>query len=180
MGNIVGIDLGTTNLVAGFKFANTEIVTAPDNPAPDRTLTRSVIGTENERIIVGNDAYQKLKADPENVIISIKRLIGRGFGDSVVQQQLDRFAYKITKSTKGTENSLSVWLAGKEYEPEDVSAEILKKIVQNAQTYQEQQGQRERITKAVITIPAYFNDKQRNATQIAATRAGLAGSELLP
>ena len=180
MGNIVGIDLGTTNSVASFKFANTEIVTAPDNPAPDRTLTRSVIGLENDRIIVGNDAYQKLKADPENVIISIKRLIGRGFGDSVVQQQLDRFAYKISKSSKGTENSLSVWLNGKEYEPEDVSAEILKKIVQNAQTYQEQQGQREKITKAVITIPAYFNDKQRNATQIAATRAGLAGSELLP
>ena len=180
MGNIVGIDLGTTNSVASFKFANTEVVTAPDNPAPDRTLTRSVIGVENDRIIVGNNAYQKLKADPENVIISIKRLIGRGFGDSVVQQQLDRFAYKISKSSKGTENSLSVWLNGKEYEPEDVSAEILKKIVQNAQTYQEQQGQREKITKAVITIPAYFNDKQRNATQIAATRAGLAGSELLP
>ena len=180
MGNIVGIDLGTTNSVAAFKFANTEMVTAPDNPAPDRTLTRSVIALENNRIIVGNDAYQKLKADPENVIISIKRLIGRGFGDSVVQQQLDRFAYKISKSTKGTENSLSVWLDGKEYEPEDVSAEILKKVVQNAQTYQEQQGQRETITKAVITIPAYFNDKQRHATQIAATRAGLAGSELLP
>ena len=180
MGNIVGIDLGTTNSVAAFKFANTEVVTAPDNPAPDRTLTRSVIALENNHIIVGNDAYQKLKADPENVIISIKRLIGRGFGDSVVQQQLDRFAYKIAQSTKGTENSLSVWLGGKEYEPEDISAEILKKIVQNAQTYQEQQGQRETITKAVITIPAYFNDKQRHATQIAATRAGLAGSELLP
>ena len=180
MGNIVGIDLGTTNSVAAFKFANTEIVTAPDNPAPDRTLTRSVIALENNRIIVGNDAYKKLKADPENVVISIKRLIGRGFGDSVVQQQLDRFAYKISKSTKGTENSLSVWLDSKEYEPEDISAEILKKIVQNALTYQEQQGQRERITRAVITIPAYFNDKQRNATQIAATRAGLAGSELLP
>lgn len=180
MGNIVGIDLGTTNSVAAFKFANTEVVTAPDNPAPDRTLTRSVVALENNRIIVGKDAYQKLKADPENVIISIKRLIGRGFGDSVVQKQLDRFPYKISKSTKGTENSLSVWLDEKEYEPEDISAEILKKIVQNAQTYQEQQGQRERITKAVITIPAYFNDKQRNATQIAATRAGLAGSELLP
>jgi molecular chaperone DnaK len=180
MGKFVGIDLGTTNSVAAFSWEKLEVVTAPDNPSPDRTLTRSVIGLENNQIIVGNDAYQKLKVDPENVIISIKRLIGRGFGDSVVQQQLDRFAYKITKSTKGTENSLSVWLNGKEYEPEDISAEILKKIVQNAQTYQEQQGQKERITKAVITIPAYFNDKQRNATQIAATRAGLAGSELLP
>jgi molecular chaperone DnaK len=180
MGNIVGIDLGTTNSVAAFKFADVEVVTAPDNPAPDRTLTRSVIASENNRIIVGNDAYQKLKADPEKVIISIKRLIGRGFGDSEVQKQLDRFAYKISKSTKGTENSLSVWLDEKEYEPEDISAEILKKIVQNAQIYQEQQGQREKITRTVITIPAYFNDKQRNATQIAATRAGLAGSELLP
>ncbi len=180
MGKFVGIDLGTTNSVAAFSWEKLEVVTAPDNPSPDRTLTRSVIAIENERIIVGNNAYQKLKNDPENVIISIKRLIGRGFGDSVVQQQLDRFAYKISKSSKGTENSLSVWLNGKEYEPEDVSAEILKKIVQNAQAYQEQQEQREKITKAVITIPAYFNDKQRNATQIAATRAGLAGSELLP
>ena len=180
MGNIVGIDLGTTNSVAAFKFANIEVVTALDNPAPDRTLTRSVVALENNRIIVGNDAYQKLKADTQNVIISIKRLVGRGFGDTEVQKQLDRFAYKISESTKGTENSLSIWLGEKEYEPEDISAEILKKIVQNAQTYQEKQGQKEKITKAVITVPAYFNDKQRNATQIAATRAGLAGSELLP
>ena len=143
-------------------------------------LTRSVIALENNCIVVGRDAYNKLKLDPENVIISIKRLIGRGFGDSVVQQQLDRFAYNISKSSKGTENSLAVWLGGKEYEPEDISAEILKKIVENAQIYQAQQGQREKINKAVITIPAYFNDKQRNATQIAAARAGLAGSELLP
>ena len=180
MGNIAGIDLGTTNSVAAFKFAEVKVVTASDNPAPDRTLTRSVIALENNQIIVGKDAYQKLKADPENVIISIKRLIGRGFGDSIVQEQLDRFAYKISKLSKGTENSLAVWFDGKEYEPEDVSAEILKKMVQNAQAYQEQQGQREKITRAVITIPAYFNDKQRHATQIAATRAGLTGSELLP
>ena len=180
MGNIVGIDLGTTNSVAAFKFADAEVVTASDNTPPDRKLTRSVVALKNDRIVVGQDAYFQLKADPENVIISIKRLIGRGFGDSVVQQQLDRFAYKITQSTKGTENSLSVWLGDKEYEPEDISAEILKKVVQNAQTYQERQGQKETITQAVITIPAYFNDKQRHATQIAATRAGLAGSELLP
>ena len=180
MGNIVGIDLGTTNSVAAFKFANTEVVTAPDNSPPERTLTRSVVALKDSQTVVGKDAYFQLKADTENVIISIKRLIGRGFGDSVVQQQLDRFAYKITKSTKGTENSLAVWLGGKEYEPEDISAEIIKKVVRNAQIYQQQQGQKEKITKAVITIPAYFNDKQRHATQIAATRAGLASSELLP
>lgn len=180
MGNIVGIDLGTTNSVAAFKLAEVQVVTADDNTPPERKLTRSVVALKENNIVVGKDAYFQLKADPENVIISIKRLIGRGFGDSVVQQQLDRFPYKITQSTKGTENSLSVWLGGKEYEPEDVSAEILKKVVQNAQTYQEQQGFKEKVTQAVITIPAYFNDKQRHATQIAATRSGLAGSELLP
>jgi molecular chaperone DnaK len=180
MGKIVGIDLGTTNSVAGFKFANPEVVSALDNTPPDRKLTRSVVALKGDRLVVGSDAYFQLKGDPENVIISIKRLIGRGYGDSVVQQQLDRFAYKISKSTQGTENSLSIWLGDKEYQPEDISAEILKKIVQNAQTYQEQQGQKESIAQAVITIPAYFNDKQRNATQMAANRAGLVGSELLP
>lgn len=75
MGNIVGIDLGTTNSVAAFKFANTEVVTAPDNPSPNHKLTRSVVALKDDEIIVGQEAYQKLKADPEKVIISIKRLI---------------------------------------------------------------------------------------------------------
>ncbi|MCC0177078.1 Hsp70 family protein [Waterburya agarophytonicola K14] len=184
MGKIVGIDLGTTNSVAAFKFVNTEIVTAPDNSPPDRKLTRSVVAAKGESLIVGNDAYFQLKADTENAIVSIKRLIGRGFADAVVQQQLNRFGYKVSQSTQGTENSLSVWLGGKEYEPEDISAKILAKLVQNAQTYQEtyqeQSAPKERITEAVITIPAYFNDKQRKATQIAANRAGLENSELLP
>jgi molecular chaperone DnaK len=185
MGQFVGIDLGTTNSVAAFKINKDEVpvvVTASDNTPPDLKLTRSVVALKNNQTVVGQEAYNQLKADPENVIISIKRLIGRGFGDPVVQQQLSKFSYKITKSTEGTENSLSVWLAGKEYDPEDISAEILKKIVENAQNYQQNSTaeQKSKISKAVITIPAYFNDKQRHATQIAATRAGLAGSELLP
>ncbi|MGD1919353.1 MAG: Hsp70 family protein [Pleurocapsa sp.] len=180
MGKIIGIDLGTTNSVAAFKFASTEIVTSPENTPPDRKLTRSVLACKDDRIVVGNQAYFQLKDDAENVIVSIKRLIGRGFADSIVQKQLDRFAYKISQSTQGTENSICVWLGGKEYEPEDISAEILKKIVQNAQAYQEDRGQKETITQAVITIPAYFNDKQRNATKVAANRAGLIDSELLP
>ncbi|MEM8829615.1 MAG: Hsp70 family protein [Cyanobacteria bacterium P01_G01_bin.19] len=180
MGNVVGIDLGTTNSVAAFKFANTQVVTAPDNTPPDRKLTRSVVGLMDDQMIVGDRAYNQLKADPANTIISIKRLIGRGFADSVVQQQLDRFAYKISQSSKGTENSLSIWLGEREYEPEDISAEILKKVVSNAQAYQEQQGQKDKITQAVITVPAYFNDKQRNATKVAANKAGLMDSELLP
>lgn len=106
--------------------------------------------------------------------------MGRGFGDDVVQQQLKNFGYKITQSSEGTENSLSVWLGGKEYQPEDISAEILKQVVENAQAYQENMGQMGNITKAVITIPAYFNDKQRYATEIASVRAGLGKPVLLP
>ena len=179
MGNVVGIDLGTTNSVAAFKLAKVEVVTASDNTPPDRKLTRSAVAFAQGQLVVGEEAYRQLKAEPENVVVSVKRLIGRGFGDSVIQQQLSRFGYKVTDSTGGTENSLSVWLAGKEYQPEDISAEILKKVVQNAQVYQSQRGQSSKITEAVITIPAYFNDKQRHATKIAAQKAGLKASELL-
>ncbi|EKD10126.1 2-alkenal reductase [Arthrospira platensis C1] len=181
MGNIVGIDLGTTNSVAAFKWAEVNVVTAAENSPPDRKLTRSVVAADRNGLIVGEQAYRQLgDGDTENVIISIKRLIGRGFNDPVVQQQLSRFNYKIDKSSQGTENSLSVWLGGREYLPEDISAEILKKVVSNAQTYQERSGQTSRITEAVITVPAYFNDKQRYATEIATQKAGLKLRELLP
>jgi molecular chaperone DnaK len=180
MGNIVGIDLGTTNSVAAFKFADVEVATAHDNQTPDRKLTRSIVAATQDGIIVGETAYNQLKSNPENVIISIKRLIGRGFSDPVVKEKLDYLNYKITRSTKGTDDSLSVWLGGKEYEPEDISAEILKKVVKNAQAYQIEKGQTSTITHAVITVPAYFSDKQRYATQTAAKRAGLAEPELLP
>ncbi len=180
MGNIVGIDLGTTNSVAAFKFADVEVVTNNENTPPDRKLTRSVISFEQEQVLVGEKAYNQLRNDPENVIISIKRLMGRGFSDPVVQEQLSRFGYKIAKPTQGTENSLSVWLGGKEYQPEDISAEIIKQVVKNAQIYQNQTGQSSIINQAVVTIPAYFNDKQRYATETATTRAGLNLLELLP
>lgn len=181
MGNIVGIDLGTTNSVAAFKWAEVNVVTAAENSPPDRKLTRSVVAADRNGLIVGEQAYRQLgDGDTENVIISIKRLIGRGFNDPVVQEQLSRFNYQINKSSKGTENSLSVWLGGREYLPEDISAEILKKVVSNAQTYQERSGQTSRITEAVITVPAYFNDKQRYATEIATQKAGLKLRELLP
>ncbi|MBD2394155.1 Hsp70 family protein [Cyanobacterium aponinum UTEX 3222] len=176
MGNIVGIDLGTTNSVAAFKFAEAQVVDDPKHG----TLVRSVVSFSNNSLIVGKEAYNQLLQDPENVIISIKRLMGRGFGDDVVQQQLKNFGYKITQSSEGTENSLSVWLGGKEYQPEDISAEILKQVVENAQAYQENMGQTGNITKAVITIPAYFNDKQRYTTEIASVRAGLGKPVLLP
>jgi molecular chaperone DnaK len=180
MGNIVGIHLGRSNTVAAFKFAEIEVVTADDNQSPDRKLTRSVVAATQNKIIVGDTAYCQLKSDPENVITSIQLLMGRSFNDPVVQQLLSRLNYKITRSTKGTDDSLSVWLGGKEYEPEDIAAEILKKVLQNAEIYQSRIGRASTITHAVITVPAYFSDKQRYATQIAAKRAGLAEPELLP
>lgn len=176
MGNIVGIDLGTTNSVAAFKFAETQVV----SDSKDGALVRSIIAFNGNKLIVGKEAYNQLLQDPENVIISIKRLMGRGFGDEVVQQQLEKLRYKITQSKEGTENSIAVSLGGKEYQPEDISAEILKQVVKNAQAYQENQGQQGKITKAVITIPAYFNDKQRYATENASIKAGLGKPVLLP
>lgn len=167
--------------MAGFKLAEVQVVTAADNSPPDRKLTRSVVAADRNGLIVGEQAYRQLgDGDTENVIISIKRLIGRGFNDPVVQEQLSRFNYKITQSSQGTENSLSVWLGGREYLPEDISAEIVKKVVVNAQNYQQRSGQTSQITEAVITVPAYFNDKQRYATEIAAQKAGLKLRELLP
>lgn len=179
MGNIVGIDLGTTNSVAAFKLAAVEVVTASDNSPPERKLTRSAVSLNSQKLVVGEEAYRQLKAEPENVILSIKRLMGRSFSDPILQQQLSHLSYRVTQSTQGTEDSLSIWLGGKECEPEDISAEILKKIAQNAQSYQAQRGQTGKVTEAVITIPAYFNDKQRHATQTATKRAGLTLRELL-
>jgi molecular chaperone DnaK len=180
MGNIVGIDLGTSNSVAAFKLADVEIVTAPDNTAPDRKLTRSIVTIQDGRLVVGEAAYRQLNAAPENTISSIKRLMGRGFNDAVVQNQLQHFSYKVTASSEGTDNSLAVWLDGKEYTPEDISAAILRQVLDNAEAFQSQTGQNSRITGAVITIPAYFNDKQRHATLTAAQQAKLTTIELLP
>ncbi|MBD2693754.1 Hsp70 family protein [Anabaena catenula] len=181
MGKAIGIDLGTTNSVAAFKLAEVEVVTANDNTPPDRKLTRSVVAYDQGKFLVGEQAYNQLRHDPENVVISIKRLMGRGFGDSAVNKQKSEFGYKISQPTQGTDNSIAVWLGNQEYQPEDISAEILKKVVQNAQAYRQGIGKTvEIIDQAVITIPAYFNDKQRYATRTAALKAGLTPLELLP
>nr|WP_082065428.1 Hsp70 family protein [Aliterella atlantica] len=180
MGKAIGIDLGTTNSVAAFKLERVEVVTADDNTPPDRKLTRSVVAHDQSNIVVGEKAYNNLLHDPENTIISIKRLMGRGFSDPAVQKQQSHYAYKIIKPESGTDNSLAVLLGGKEYQPEDISAEILKKVVQNAKCHLQKQGKAgEAIDQAVITIPAYFNDKQRHATRTAALKAGLTPLELL-
>ncbi|MBD2251436.1 Hsp70 family protein [Nostoc parmelioides] len=181
MGKAIGIDLGTTNSVGAFKLAEVEVVTANDNTPPDRKLTRSLVAYDQDKLLVGNQAYNQLRADPENVIVSIKRLIGRGFSDQAVKKQRLEVGYKITEPSHGTDNSIAVWLGGREYSPEDISAEILKKVVSNAQAYRQGIGKiDEVIDQAVITIPAYFNDQQRHATRTAALKAGLTPLELLP
>ncbi len=131
-------------------------------------------------MVVGATAYNHMRLAPEKTINSVKRLMGRGFNDPKVQDHLKKCAYKVTPDSAGTDNSLSVWLGHKEYSPEDISAEILKKIIQNATAYRQHIGKHdESINQAVITIPAYFNDKQKNATRVAALKAGLTPLELL-
>lgn len=180
MGNLVGIDLGTTNSVAAFKFEQVEVVDNYDNPGYDSRLVRSVVTQTPNGFEVGSKALLG-NSSPKDVITSIKRLMGRGFADTVVQDYLASLPYKVTQSTKGTDNSLSVWIGNIEYQPEDISAEILKHVAVNAQRFQEVTlGQKGKITHAVVTIPAYFNDKQRHATQTAVIRAGLGLLELLP
>lgn len=181
MGRVIGIDLGTTNSVAAFKWAEVEVVTADVNSPPDRKLTRSVVAWQQGTLAVGDPAYNQLRAEPENVVISIKRLMGRGYGDPLIQEHLPRFSFKVTRPTHGTDNGISVWLGGQEHAPEDVSAEILKQVVRNAEAYIQSTGKgSDRVTEAVITVPAYFNDKQRHATRTAAIKAGLQPRELLP
>lgn len=140
MGNIVGIDLGTSNSVAAFKLAELEVVTAADNTPPDRKLTRSIVTIKDGQLVAGEVAYRQLNAAPENTVVSIKRLIGRGFGDTVVQSQIPHLSYRITELSEGTANSLAVWLDGKEYEPADISAAILRQVIDNAEAYQSRAG----------------------------------------
>ncbi|MEH2404014.1 Hsp70 family protein [Nostoc sp.] len=153
MGKAIGIDLGTTNSVAAFKLVEVEVVTANDNTPPDRKLTRSVVACEQNKFLVGDQAYNQLRANPENVVVSIKRLIGRGFGDLAVQKQMSEFGYKIAEPSQGTDNGIAVWLGGKEYQPEDISAEILKKVVQNAQAYRQGIGK----TGEVIEVSSDYH-----------------------
>jgi len=181
MSKAIGIDLGTTNSVGAFSEAKVEVVSNDSNSPPDRKLTRSIVADIQGQLVVGEVAYNQLRNDPENVVVSIKRLIGRGFSDEKVQQQKAKFDYKIDKPTDGTDNAIAVWIGGKEYQPEDISAEILKKVVQNAKEYRKSIGKGdETINQAVITIPAYFNDKQKQATRTAAYKAGITPLELLP
>jgi len=164
MAKVLGIDLGTTNSVVAVVEAGDPVVV--ENAEGGR-LTPSVVAVNarsSERY-VGQTAKRQAVTNPENTVFSVKRLMGRKFDDDEVKTAVGRLPYKILKATNGDAH---VEMAGEDYAPPQVSSMILQKIRQDAET---KLG--EKISQAVITVPAYFNDAQRQATKDAGTIAGL-------
>ena len=164
MAKVLGIDLGTTNSVAAVVEAGDPIVV--ENAEGGR-LTPSVVAVNprsSERY-VGQTAKRQAVTNPENTVFSVKRLMGRKFSDAEVSTALGRLPYKIVQASNGDAH---VEMAGESYAPPQISSMVLQKIRQDAEA---KLG--EKITQAVITVPAYFNDAQRQATKDAGTIAGL-------
>jgi molecular chaperone DnaK len=163
MGRAIGIDLGTTLSVAAvIEGGDPKII--PSAEGGNLVPSMVAIGKNGERL-VGELAKRQAIVNPDNTIFSIKRLIGRKFKDSTVQNDIKRLPYKITEAPNG---DCRVVMGGKEYSPQEVSAMILQKLKADAEAYLG-----DKVTDAVITVPAYFNDSQRNATKDAGTIAGL-------
>ncbi len=163
MAKVIGIDLGTTNSVVAVMEAGEPTVL--DNSEGSR-LTPSIVAiTKSGERLVGQVAKRQAVTNPENTIYSIKRLMGRKFDDPEVQRTLKSVPYKITRAVNG---DARVTMGGREYSPPEISAMILQKLKADAEA---KLG--EKITQAVITVPAYFNDTQRQATKDAGKIAGL-------
>ena len=163
MAKVLGIDLGTTNsVVAVIEVGEPTVL---ENSEGSR-LTPSIVAiTKSGERLVGQIAKRQAVTNPENTIISVKRLMGRKYSDSEVQRTMKGVPYTITQASNG---DVRVVLAGRDYSPPEISAMILQKLKADAET---QLG--EKITQAVITVPAYFNDTQRQATKDAGKIAGL-------
>ncbi|MGY8870688.1 MAG: molecular chaperone DnaK [Pseudomonadales bacterium] len=162
MGKIIGIDLGTTNsCVAVLDGDKTRVI---ENAEGDRT-TPSIIAYTEDEILVGQSAKRQAVTNPHNTLYAIKRLIGRRFKDDVVQKDISMVPYKIVEADNG-----DAWVQVRDDKmaPPQISAEILKKMKKTAEDYLG-----EEVTGAVITVPAYFNDSQRQATKDAGKIAGL-------
>src|SRR5438045_1225683 len=163
MAKVLGIDLGTTNSVMAVIEGGEPTVL--ENSEGSR-LTPSVVAiTKSGERLVGQVAKRQAVTNPENTVFSIKRLMGRKYDDPEVQRTIKTVPYKITRAPNG---DVRVVLGGREYSPPEISAMILQKMKVDAEA---KLG--ERITQAVITVPAYFNDAQRQATKDAGTIAGL-------
>ena len=162
MGKIIGIDLGTTNSAFAYLVAGKpEVIT---NAEGNRTTPSVVAINKKGERLVGQVAQRQRVTNAKNTIYGVKRLIGRKFSDKEVQKDLDIMPYKIVKKGSG----VAVEMGGKEYTPEEVSAMILSKIKADAEAFLG-----EKVTEAVITVPAYFDDSQRQATKDAGKIAGL-------
>ena len=163
MSKIIGIDLGTTNSCVAVMSGGDPSVIA--NSEGGRTTPSVVALTDKDERLVGQIAKRQAITNPENTIYSVKRLMGRKFSSSEVQNALKRLPYKVTEGPNGDAH---VQIRGKSYSPAEVSAMILQKMKQTAEDYLG-----EKVTDAVITVPAYFDDSQRQATKDAGKIAGL-------
>ncbi|MEE8042285.1 MAG: molecular chaperone DnaK [Pseudomonadales bacterium] len=163
MGKIIGIDLGTTNsCVAVMEGKDVKVI---ENSEGDRTTPSIVAYTDENEILAGQSAKRQAVTNPHNTLFAVKRLIGRKFSDSVVQKDVDMVPYKIGQADNG-----DAWIEvkGEKLAPPQISAEVLKKMRKTAEDYLG-----ETVTEAVITVPAYFDDSQRQATKDAGRIAGL-------
>ena len=162
MSKIIGIDLGTTNsAMAVMEASDPTVIT---NIEGARTTPSMVAVNKNNERLVGQTAKRQAVINPDNTIFSVKRLIGRKFTDPEVKRDIDLMPYKIVNS----DGKVKVQMAGKDYTPEEISAMILGKLKADAEKYLGQP-----VTEAVITVPAYFDDAQRQATKDAGKIAGL-------
>ena len=163
MGKVIGIDLGTTNsCVAVMDGGKPKVI---ENSEGDRTTPSIVAFTKDGEVLVGQTAKRQAVTNPSNTLFAVKRLIGRRFQDDVVQKDVDMVPYKIVKADNG---DAWVEINGKKMAPPEISARVLTKMKQTAEDYLG-----EKVTEAVITVPAYFNDSQRQATKDAGKIAGL-------
>jgi len=163
MGRIIGIDLGTTNsCVAVMEGGKPRVI---ENAEGDRTTPSIVAFGADDEILVGQPAKRQAVTNPDNTLYAVKRLIGRRFDESAVQKDIDLVPYKIIKADNG---DAWVEVKGKKMAPPEISARVLQKMKKTAEDYLG-----EEVTEAVITVPAYFNDSQRQATKDAGKIAGL-------
>jgi molecular chaperone DnaK len=163
MGRIIGIDLGTTNSCVAIMEGNTTKVI--ENSEGARTTPSIIAYQDNDEILVGASAKRQAVTNPKNTLYAVKRLIGRKFSEKEVQKDIDLMPFKIAAADNG---DAWVEVRGKKLAPQQVSAEILRKMKKTAEDYLG-----EEVTDAVITVPAYFNDAQRQATKDAGRIAGL-------
>jgi molecular chaperone DnaK len=163
MGKIIGIDLGTTNsCVAVMEGDKAKVI---ENAEGDRTTPSIVAFTSDNEVLVGQSAKRQAVTNPKNTLFAIKRLIGRRYDDAVVKKDVDMVPYKIVRADNG-----DAWIEvnGRKMAPPEISAKVLQKMKKTAEDYLG-----EEVRDAVITVPAYFNDSQRQATKDAGRIAGL-------